>query len=406
MYVLAAVVLAATAQAAPSELTLADAYLRAREAAGAIRAGEARVDEARGRLIAARALRDNPSVDAALGRRGTVSGIPEPSSRSDLEVGVGQTFELGGKRAGRIGAATAAVDREIASSADVTRRVLREVGAQFYEAVRASERARLAAASERAAEELLRVARVRLQHGDVAALDVNLAETVLARAKASRINLGADHAAAITLLKGLLLLPPDAEIVPAAQVTLDALAPELPASTWADVLASRPDLRALDAEVREAQAEIQIARALRWPDATPSVRYSREDGTPIVWGGLALTVPVFNRGTGERVASEARLGRAEVELETAKAAVEAELRATHSSYLARRSAAQSLMAIIATLDENLELARRSYESGQIGLGELLVVRRESLEARAEAIDLLFTAAAARVQLEAALGVLR
>ena len=118
-----------------------------------------------------------------------MSGAPEPSSRSDLELGVAQTFELGGKRAGRVRAATAAVEREIASSADVTRRLLRDVGAQFYEAVRAGERARLAAASEGAAEELLRVARVRLQLGDVAALDVNLAETILARARASRINL-------------------------------------------------------------------------------------------------------------------------------------------------------------------------------------------------------------------------
>ena len=319
MYVLAAVVLAATTDSAPTQLTLADAYRRAREAAGAIRAGEARVEEARGRLIAARALRDNPSLDAALGRRGTVSGAPEPSSRSDLEVGVGQTFELGGKRAGREAAATAAVEREIASSADVTRRLLREVGAQFYEAVRTGERARLAAASERAAEDLLRVARVRLQHGDVAALDVNLAETVLARAKASRLNLGAEQAAAVTLLKGLLLLPPDAEIAPAAPVNLDVLAPEVPAPTWGDILAGRPDLRVLDAEVREAQAEIQIARALRWPDATPSVRYSREEGTPIAWGGLTITLPVFNRGKGERVSSEARLRRAEVELEATKA---------------------------------------------------------------------------------------
>ena len=60
MYVLAAIVLAATIDAAPSELTLADAYRRAREAAGAIRAGEARVEEARGRLIAARGSAREP----------------------------------------------------------------------------------------------------------------------------------------------------------------------------------------------------------------------------------------------------------------------------------------------------------------------------------------------------------
>lgn len=406
MYVLAAVVLAATTDAAPSELTLADAYRRAREAAGAIRAGEARVEEARGRLVAARALRDNPSFDAAVGRRRPMSGAREPSSLTDVELGLEQTFELGGKRAGRVLAATAAVERELASSADVTRRLLRDVGAQFYEAARARERVRLAATSEAAAEELLRVARVRLAHGDVAALDVNLAETVLARARASRINLGADQATAVFLLKGLLLLPPDAEIVPAVDVDLKVLAPELPAPTWSDVLPARPDLRALEAEVREARAEIDIARSLRWPDATPAVRYSREEGTPIAWGGVTITLPLLNRGTGERLTSEARLRRAGAELEATKASVEADLRAVYGSYLARRAAAQSLVAVMGTLDENLELARRSYESGQIGLGDLLVVRRETLEARAEAIDHVFGAAVARVQLEAAMGVLR
>lgn len=406
MYVLAAALLAASIDTLPAEMTLADAYRRAREAAGAIRAGEARVDEARGRLIAARALRDNPSLDAALGRRRPSGGTLDQPSRTDVELGIEQTFELGGKRAGRVRVATAAVEREVASSGDVTRRLLRDVGAQFYEAARTQERTRLAATSEGAAEELVRVARVRLAQGDVAALDVNLAETLLARARASRLSFGADRVTAIALLKGLLRLPPDAEIALDATVNLESLAPELPPPTWNDVLAGRPDLRALEAEVREAQAEIETARALRWPDATPAVRYSREEGTPIAWAGLTITLPVSNRGAGERLAAEARLRRVRTELEATKASVEADLRAAYSSYGARRAAAQSLAAIIGTLDESLELARRSYESGQIGLGDLLVVRRETLEARAEAIDHIFGAAAARVQLEAAMGVLR
>ena len=131
------------------------------------------------------------------------------------------------------------------------------------------------------------------------------------------------------LLKGLLLLPPEAQIAPAAPVNLDVLAPELPAPSWDAVLAARPDLRALEAEVREAEAEIQIARALRWPDATPAVRYSREEGTPIVWGGLTITLPILNSGTGERLAAEARLRRAEVELESTRASVEADLRVAY-----------------------------------------------------------------------------
>lgn len=406
MYVLAAVVLAATAEAAPTELTLPDAYRRAREAAGAVLAGAARVEEARGRLLIARAPRENPSLEATFGRRGAAADAREASSRSDLEFGLAQTLEVGGKRGARVRAATAALEREVETTADVTRRVLAEVGAQFYEAARARERARVATASEQAAAELLRVARVRLQHGDVAALDVNLAETLLARGKASRISLLADQAVAISNLKGLLRLPREAEVVPAVEADLGALAPPLPVPNWGDAVTARPEVRALDAEVREARAEIDVARALRWPDPTPSVRYSREDGTPIVWGGLTIALPLLNRGAGERATAEARLRRAEIELASTRARVEAELQSAYDAYGARRAAAESLAAVRETLDENLDLARRSYESGQIGLGELLVVRRETLEARGEALDLLFNAAIARVQLEAAIGVLR
>ena len=323
-----------------------------------------------------------------------------------MEFGLAQTVELGGKRGARVRAATAALDREVETTADITRRLLAEVGAQFYEAARSRERARVAAASEQAAAELLRVARVRLQQGDVAALDVNLAETLLARGKASRISLLADQAVAVSTLKGLLRLPREAEVVPAVEADLGALAPSLPAPNWGDVVTARPEVRALDAEVREARAEIDAARALRWPDPTPSVRYSREEGTPIVWAGLTIALPLLNRGRGERATAEARLRRAEIELASTKARIEAELQATYDAYVARRAAAESLAVVKETLDENLELARRSYESGQIGLGELLVVRRETLDARGEALDLLFGAAIARVQLEAAMGVLR
>jgi outer membrane protein, heavy metal efflux system len=406
MYLLTAVVLTATTELAPTELTLSDAYRRAREAAGAIRAGEARVDEARGRLAAARALRDNPSLEAAIGRRDTAAAPIVDTSRHDLEFGIAQTFEFGGKRGGRSRAATAVVEREQADSADVARLLLAEVGVRFYEAARAREKGRLASASERAAEELVRVARVRLEQGDVAALDVNLAQTVLARARASVGRLRADEVAAVSFLRAVLRLPPQDSIVTVAEAELAALAPEVAAPSRGDLLAARPDLRAADAEVRAARAEVDAARALRWPDATPAVRYSREEGTPILWGGLTVSLPLWNRGDGERMASEARLRRAEIELEAAKARVEAETWSAYDAYVARRAAAQGLTSMLATLDENLELARRSYETGQIGLGELLVVRRETLEARAEAVDLVFDAAVARVQLEAAAGVLR
>ena len=55
------------------------------------------------------------------------------------------------------------------------------------------------------------------------------------------------------------------------------------------------------------------------------------------------------------------------------------------------------------LDENESLARRSYEAGEMGLAELLLVRRETLDTRREYLDRLRAAAVAAVDVLASAG---
>jgi cobalt-zinc-cadmium efflux system outer membrane protein len=58
------------------------------------------------------------------------------------------------------------------------------------------------------------------------------------------------------------------------------------------------------------------------------------------------------------------------------------------------------------LDENDALTARSFEVGQLGLPELLLIRREILETRSQYLDALLEAALARMDLDASAGVLR
>jgi cobalt-zinc-cadmium efflux system outer membrane protein len=58
------------------------------------------------------------------------------------------------------------------------------------------------------------------------------------------------------------------------------------------------------------------------------------------------------------------------------------------------------------MDENQALTTRSYEVGQIGLPELLLLRREILDTRLQYIDALLDAALTRIDLDSAAGVLR
>jgi outer membrane protein TolC len=58
------------------------------------------------------------------------------------------------------------------------------------------------------------------------------------------------------------------------------------------------------------------------------------------------------------------------------------------------------------LDANDALTTRSYDVGQLGLPDLLLLRREILDTRFQYVDAALEAALARIDLDASAGVLR
>ena len=82
------------------------------------------------------------------------------------------------------------------------------------------------------------------------------------------------------------------------------------------------------------------------------------------------------------------------------------MRSASDAYRLQAAAAEEMQATVAAMDDNEQLARRSYEVGQIGLGELLIVRRETAETRRAWLESLLEAAQARHDLEAEAGVTR
>jgi cobalt-zinc-cadmium efflux system outer membrane protein len=209
--------------------------------------------------------------------------------------------------------------------------------------------------------------------------------------------------AALGVLRTLLNLEPE------TQLTLEAMEVGFGLGNADDAVAAamqRADLKALEAELGEADAESSLGKSLRWPDVTPEIRYQRDDGTDVWWGGLTLTLPVLNRGQETREVAEARARRIRLELQALRLGIRNEVRAAWTVHSLRQKAADELRAQMAALDDNDALARRSYEVGQIGLGELLLVRRETAEVRAALMERLAEAAEARIELLARAGVLR
>jgi cobalt-zinc-cadmium efflux system outer membrane protein len=383
------------AQQQPAVLTLEDALERARQSAPAVIAARMRIDEARGRVVGASLpFASNPTVEVEAGRH---SGA---TSSTDYGLEVGQDLELPRRRRARIDAAQAGVTQEEQRAREVEREALREVATTFLRAVEARERAEAAGSGKRLADEALRIADRRYAAGDVAQLDVNLARTAVARADAETRIANATLTGHVTQLQVLLGL---AELVTVGGSLRDALT--LATTDLLTRAADRPDVRVLEAEIAEAEADQRLARTLRWPDLGVRASYAKEEGDRIVLGGVGLTLPMFNRGQEATAVANARLARLRAQREALTRTIEAEVRGAVVTHDALRAAASEYeRTVLPLVEENEKLALESYEVGQIGLGDLLLVRREALDARRAFIDQLIETRLAEVELRALAGV--
>jgi len=393
----ALILLVAGSGAAQEALTLEQALSLARERAPAVLFARARIEEARGRLSAASAIR-NPEVEAAAG--GAISGEPRSAK---VDAGFLQDVELGGRRSSRIDVARAEITSSIAEADDVLRRAQREVAAAFFRGLQAQERLALLAGAERIAEDTLEAARRRHESGDVALLDVNVARAAAARARSDVHGARSHLAASLAELRVLLGFSSE------EQVRLDGKISTPRRFDLEDLLekaVERPDVRALQSELDAANAGLRLGQALSWPELGLGAVYQREEGQDFLLGAVRLSLPVFDRGEGVRAEARARAGRLTQELDARRRAVRIEVRAAFEIYDQQRAAVEELERdALGVVEENETLSKESYDVGQISLIELLLVRRQMLEIRSDHLSRLLDAAIASADLEASAGVL-
>jgi len=182
---------------------------------------------------------------------------------------------------------------------------------------------------------------------------------------------------------------------------LDALAaaedgPGPPADD-ASVFAKRPDLLALDAGVRRADADLALQKAFRVPDPTLQVQYEREppDQRNTFGFGVSFPIPLFNRNSGAIRAASVAAESARRDLARGRVRTEQDLAATREALeIARERASRFAGELVPKSTSVRDTVRFAYELGGASLLELL-------EAERNANDLLVAAAAAQGDLAAA-----
>ena len=359
------------------------------------------VEAARARLAGASLLLPtNPVVTVQAGPRTSPAG-----KTLDHGVQALQQFEVAGQRGARVAAAKAnlsAAEAQLqALKADVAARV-RET---FGQALAAEERVQLAGEAFALAEQGVDAASQRFEAGAAALLEVNTARVEIGRAARDRGEGARRRAGAIGDLHLLLGLEPTDVIIP--QGELRSAAPiEEAQDLLRTALANRAELDAARHGLEAARAEARLA-AKEWiPSPRIGASYSREreSDTSIVQGIVSIDVPLFNRNRAARGVAAARVREMEVALSAVERGVTQDVLTAYARVQAAQSSADGYAEeVVKAMQENMGLVTESYQAGKIDFLQLLLIRRRTLEARGEYIDVLEELNSARALLDRAIG---
>ncbi|PRQ08280.1 Cobalt-zinc-cadmium resistance protein CzcC precursor [Enhygromyxa salina] len=381
------------------EITYEQALTLARGQAPSLAVARARVGEAEGQVDAAEVWRLNPQIMASAGPR-----FGANQTNVDVSVRATQWLEVGGQRGHRIDAARAGVDASQARSEDTRRLLLRDVSLAFVAALYWQRRVEIAEENLELASAVEAVARRRHELGDVGGLEESSAALAVADA---RVDVERAHAAvdrAEGQLAALLGVEAETELVTVGDLRELAI-PGGPIDANIDIdIDERPDLRALEADAREARAAGALGRSNRAPNIAVGVGYVLEESEHVMLGTVGITLPVFDRGQGSVAVAEARGARARVELETTRYA--ASIAAKTADAVVRRTTDVALQFErdgLAQLERTEQLVTVSYEKGAVAYDEVLVVRLGLVAAKLNYAGLLLEAATGRVELSAATG---
>ncbi len=365
---------AVPAGAEPLSLDLPTAVARARERAPAAIAALARISDARAqRAGAAVRFTQNPELELGGGPR-----FGDPRTLA-LRAQITQPLEPT-RRGARVRAADAGVDHAKASSEAALRELAYEVACVFYEARFADLGVVLAQHDVDVATRAADAAERRRKAGDITDLDVNLAKIALGRARSSLAAARSDRADALGRL-GVLV---GAQAGDTITVVGDLRPAPLSIDALRGALATRADVRTFDAEARLARAEASLAAANGRPDVGVWFGYERDEDDSIVLGGIALTLPFWNRAQGDKAAARAKLRRAELERAATMNAASRQLLDAYEAYQRARDAVEVFdRDVVPALADSEQLLERSIDTGQIAINDYLVARQEILNGRRE-----------------------
>jgi outer membrane protein, heavy metal efflux system len=302
----------ALAQEMPSKITLDEAIRLAIDRDSILAAAKNAIQALEGDKIAVN-KRPNPVFSLQLENfpirihSGPFFNTQDITSRVDYEI------ERGGRRQLRTEAAGQGLETQKLEYQDQIRRTKLEVERAFYRVLLAKFNLEISQLILNQAEQMISLNRVRFQQGDISSLDMNRIEVEKLRFQDDVFQSDLDLRKAKSSLLALLNatdLSRDVDVIGALAVNAQNPEPGLPPKAPLNdliqtALKQRPDLAARLQEIKRADAETMLQRAIRSPNITVGGGYKRSGADNSFVMGVTIPLHIFNRNEGEIIRADA-----------------------------------------------------------------------------------------------------
>ncbi len=340
-----------------------------------------------GRLEKARLpLASNPTLEGYVSKKDR----PEEDgggAYTNYGFKVSQELEIAGQRGSRISAAQNDLAAIKAGIADKERTLTADVKDAFARALALKKKQALAGEVFQLKEEFLGYTKIKFQAGDISALDLNLAEVELSKAKRDRLLLQREYRESLLVLQSFFGVSPDLSL--SLQGELPLQAPAIPdrKTVLNAAMSRRPDVRAAASEMQKTKALLALTRREAFPNLTLSGFYDRDELRNVMGVGLSIPFPLFDRKQAEKKEAIVRSEIARIKSDGLKHTMEREVEQAASDLAA---AGEELTIfnreIIVKSGENLNLLNLAFKEGKVSFFEVRLAQKETIDVQFAYID--------------------
>ena len=396
-------------------LSLAEARQLAFERNWDLLAAKSGVDLATAQLVIATEF-PNPTaslstVKIGTHENGTALGNDIWSRSYDTIAAVSQLIEIGGKRGARKLAARAGILGAKARFIDAKRILDQGVTKAYIGVLLAKANARILTESAGFMRREADIANQQFKAGDISdsnrkLIEINAAQFELQARQAEAAELQARLAVEV------LMAVSDPKGQWTAAETLEELESKLEPKPLTPAVGSlRPDVLAAEADLRSAEANLKLQKALRIPDPTISIQYEHNPpagGPPVDTGGIGVSfpLPLWNRNGGNIKAARASVALYAEALGKARNQASADIAVAQSAYDEASSRSRRYREQVAPQSAKVrESIAFAYEKGAATLLDFLNAEQTDNTVRLAVAQALGDAASTATDLTAARQVL-